>query len=266
MIERLAYSKVDTHGGHSTRSDGTNSPQELYRLAQEAGLAFFVTIDHDVWEPFKIDSEFPVLFGVELTTGEGHIVGLFPEGPPRERIQMGLSAEDSIKTIQGNGGKAILAHPEYWFFFISTTFNTIRRLKDKGIEVDGMEVMHPALDENQMLRNIELATELQIPQVGVSDNHDKNIGRGYVTYYPRATEDPIQDFFDALDKNQTRPGASGLPRLPVTLKEKAIRHTRGPSTGLKEKWERKGVFASTWKSFMYQTIYDRLNRGHNYGR
>lgn len=266
MHERLSDSKVDTHT-HSNRSDGTRSPQELSELAKESGMAFLVVTDHDKWEPFEIDSEFPFLFGVELTTGEGHIIGLFPEGPSRERIQMGLSAEDSIKAIQDNGGKAILAHPESWFFFASTTFNTIRRLRDKGVRIDGMEVMHPDLHENQILRNMELATKLQIPKLGVSDTHYGNVGREYVTYYQRTTDNPINDFLTALDENQTRPGFSNVYPHSVSLREKVSRYTRGPSDGIGEKWVCKGTFFTTWKSFLSQTVYERLNkRGANYGR
>ncbi|MCL4387070.1 hypothetical protein M1307_01600 [Patescibacteria group bacterium] len=259
MVERLTYSKVDTHGGHSNRRDGTRSPQELCELAQQAGLAFFVITDHDIWEQFRSDSDFPVLFGVELTTGEGHIVGLYREGSPREKVRMGLSAEDSMKAIHDGGGKAILAHPEYWFFFISATFNTIRRLNDKGVKIDGIEVMHPALSYRKMLKTMKLATELGIPQLGVSDNHYQNNGRECVTFFPRTTDDPINDFFAALGENQVIPARSDLAKFSVTWGERISRHTKGPSSGFKEKWENKGVFAGTWKNFARQTSQYYLN-------
>ena len=78
--------KVDLHV-HSTYSDGTNTPKELIKLAENEGLSAIALTDHDTLDgiPDALDaaknSSVELIPGVELSTNfnntEVHIVGLF---------------------------------------------------------------------------------------------------------------------------------------------------------------------------------------------
>lgn len=75
---------IDLHT-HSTFSDGTFTPAELVKYAEEKGLKAFALTDHDttegILEAKKVDTSTEVISGVEISTKydkkEIHIVGLF---------------------------------------------------------------------------------------------------------------------------------------------------------------------------------------------
>ena len=75
---------IDLHT-HSTFSDGTFSPLQLVKYAEEKGLKAFAITDHDTTEGIKeaksIETNVEVISGVEISTRydkkEIHIVGLY---------------------------------------------------------------------------------------------------------------------------------------------------------------------------------------------
>lgn len=77
---------------HSTKSDGYNTPDEVIRLAEKAGLAAIALTDHNLFsftKPQKV-GKMMVIPGCEFSTTywiaerkdatEVHVVGLFPDG------------------------------------------------------------------------------------------------------------------------------------------------------------------------------------------
>lgn len=75
---------IDLHT-HSTFSDGTFTPLQLVKYAEEKGLKAFALTDHDTTEGVKeaksIETNVEVISGVEISTRydkkEIHIVGLY---------------------------------------------------------------------------------------------------------------------------------------------------------------------------------------------
>ena len=75
---------IDLHT-HSTFSDGTFTPLQLVKYAEEKGLKAFAITDHDITEGIKeaksIETNVEVISGVEISTRydkkEIHIVGLY---------------------------------------------------------------------------------------------------------------------------------------------------------------------------------------------
>lgn len=75
---------IDLHT-HSTFSDGTFTPSQLVKYAEEKGLKAFALTDHDTTEGIKeaksIETNVEVISGVEISTRydkkEIHIVGLY---------------------------------------------------------------------------------------------------------------------------------------------------------------------------------------------
>ena len=77
---------IDLHV-HSTYSDGTMTPAELLKLAEEKGLAAFALTDHDATKgldeilSLSADSPVEVVPGIEITTAvpgkDIHILGYY---------------------------------------------------------------------------------------------------------------------------------------------------------------------------------------------
>lgn len=100
--------KIDLHT-HSTRSDGTNTPAEVARLAYEAGLKAAALTDHDTTdgtEEFCAECEklgIEGISGVEIGTKykrELHIVGLYAKGQEFEEVISKLRDGRKIRNEQ----------------------------------------------------------------------------------------------------------------------------------------------------------------------
>ncbi|MDQ6700820.1 MAG: PHP domain-containing protein [Acidobacteriota bacterium] len=82
---------IDLHS-HTTESDGTDSPEELIRIAVQIGLEALAITDHDTLagyrkaRPYAEAVDLPLLCGIELSTrfrGRSvHLLGYFPKGEP----------------------------------------------------------------------------------------------------------------------------------------------------------------------------------------
>jgi len=101
---------------HTTVSDGWPTPVELVDHARRAGLDVIAVTDHDsiegalqAAEHASKRSRFHVIVGEEVSSRDGHIVGLFLE----RRIRPGMSAAATVHAIHDQGGLAVAAHP-FW--------------------------------------------------------------------------------------------------------------------------------------------------------
>jgi len=130
---------------HTTASDGMVSPAELVKSAVAAHLDLIAVTDHDtmasVEETQKLGAEagITVVAGQEITTkwpAQTHIMGLFLGKP----VKRGLSVEDTVDAIHGQGGLAIVPHPFMPVFFGSIQPEMLRRLIEKH-QVDGIEMV-----------------------------------------------------------------------------------------------------------------------------
>lgn len=110
--------RADLHV-HTSYSDGTNTPEDVLNFyALHTGIDVFAITDHDTLDGARqarrFAAEHPDLFGhlevivgEEMTTRDGHVVGLFL----REWIPPGLTAADTVRAIHEQGGVAVAPHP-----------------------------------------------------------------------------------------------------------------------------------------------------------
>ncbi|HET9870317.1 MAG TPA: PHP domain-containing protein, partial [bacterium] len=93
--------KADLHL-HTDFSDGLHSPREMVQAAARAGLDHIAVTDHDTMEGAfraqeyakrRSDLGVQVILGEEVSTLNGHVIGLFLKGfiPPR------LSAKRTVE-------------------------------------------------------------------------------------------------------------------------------------------------------------------------
>jgi predicted metal-dependent phosphoesterase TrpH len=102
---------------HTNFSDGSDSPGEIVEFVLErTGLDVVAITDHDTIDGALLavehvphGSRLAVVIGEEVSSRDGHILGLFLS----ERVAPGLSAAETVAAIHGQGGLAIAAHP-FW--------------------------------------------------------------------------------------------------------------------------------------------------------
>ena len=90
---------IDLHG-HTDRSDGTFTPEELVAEAVRVGLSALAITDHDTFAgydaavPLAADAGLELICGIELSTrymgNSIHLLGYFPVTPPSDELRAWL--------------------------------------------------------------------------------------------------------------------------------------------------------------------------------
>ncbi len=98
---------------HSSRSDGSSSPDAIAAAAARAGLKFLVFTDHGdatrTPDPPTYRSGVLCLDGVEISTNEGHYVAF---DMPASPFPLGGEARDVVEDVRRLGGFGVAAHPD----------------------------------------------------------------------------------------------------------------------------------------------------------
>jgi len=199
--------RADLHM-HTTASDGWPSPYELVDHARLCGLDVIAVTDHDTMEGALRAAEYAavkrgleVVIGEEVSSRDGHIVGLFLE----RRVRPGMSAAATVHAIHDQGGLAVAVHP-FW--------RTQRRVRGGPVhgvgwlaaelEFDAIEVENATPGFylfNQLARRLNLG--LGAAEVGGSDAHILDaMGRAY-TMFPGRTAKALRT---AIEKGRTIAG------------------------------------------------------------
>ncbi len=202
MTEQQAYSvekrgKADLHM-HSIYSDGCATIEEILEHVQlHTNLDVIALTDHDVingalrardlWAQSSYRFDFVV--GEEVSTSDGHLLGLFIE----KCVPAGLSMERSIDLIHEQGGLAVVAHPLHRFFRHSCKREVLDRIAAAhDTWLDGIETWNAsfcgiyangvAMDANRTVYNI--------PELGNSDAHTLSaIGSGVTWFEGKSAQD-----------------------------------------------------------------------------
>ncbi len=133
---------------HTNASDGVPTPGQLLDHVQaRTNLDVIAITDHDTLEGAlrardlmaAAEYRFQLIVGEEVSTREGHLLGLFLE----KRIAPGQSIERSIDLIHEQGGLAIVAHPFHRMFRFSVQRNVMDRLmRQPHVHPDGIETLN----------------------------------------------------------------------------------------------------------------------------
>lgn len=108
MTERSWKTLLHVHTDYSFDSNITLSDLSTFLTAND--FSCVSVTDHDTIEGalrMRRESDLNVIVGEEVTTREGHLIGLFLE----EHIRPGMSARDTAKAIKEQGGVVLLPHP-----------------------------------------------------------------------------------------------------------------------------------------------------------
>jgi hypothetical protein len=178
--------KADLHI-HTDFSDGSASLKDVLESALEKGLDSLAITDHNVVEG-AVEAQalarrrglpLQVVVGEEITSSEGHIIGLFLG----ERIRPLLSARATIEEIHRQGGLAVAPHPFSLWLRLFRCGGVGEKIE--YLQFDAVETVNGSLMEGPSNwyagRFNRLRTRLA--ELGGSDAHTAEaVGQAYTLY------------------------------------------------------------------------------------
>jgi predicted metal-dependent phosphoesterase TrpH len=204
---------------HTTSSDGWPTPHQLVDYARATKLDVIAVTDHDTIEGALRAAEHAsargklrVVVGEEVSSRDGHIVGLFLE----RRIRPGMSAAATVHAIHDQGGLAVAVHP-FWRTQRRTRGGPVHGVGWLAAELDfdaiEIENATPGFYVfNQLARRMNMG--LGAAELGGSDAHILDaIGRAYTEFQgktPKALRDAIETGMTVARRERYR--AVGLMR------------------------------------------------------
>jgi predicted metal-dependent phosphoesterase TrpH len=210
------YGRADLHM-HTNLGDGWASPAKIIEVAIARGLNLIAVTDHDHIEGAKrvadllAQGDYPLrlITGVEVSTRQGHLLGLFVKKAPKHL----RSVEESIDAIKEQGGLVIVPHPFGWLV-PSLSRAKIESLLAKGYAIDGIEVFNPTPANSSMRAAVRAANqEWKLAETGSSDAHFwQHIGSAY-TLFPG--NDP-EELRRAILERSVRSGGQELPSVRLS--------------------------------------------------
>jgi len=219
MVPDSGLSRADLHM-HTNLGDGLASPQKVLEMAKLRGLKVIAVTDHDHMEGCKHVQELidrgegqgiEMIWGCEVTTREGHFLGLFMKRP----VKFLSRVEAAIEAIKEQGGLTIIPHP-MGRLVPSLSRKKIDELLNRGYPLDGIELYNPSPANASVRRQVEMLNgQWGFAATGSSDAHFwQHIGAGY-TLFPGSTADDLRQ---ALLNHTTIQGGQEQPpeRLPLT--------------------------------------------------
>jgi predicted metal-dependent phosphoesterase TrpH len=204
--------KADLHI-HSNFSDGRPTVEEILEYVEkETDLDIIAISDHDTMAGAFLAQElmkekhyrFELVLAEEITSQEGHILGLFL----KEAVPPGLPAQEVVEKIQAQGGLAIAVHPFQRTLFQNPNMPTmdgvgLTTLLKLGWKFDAIEVVNatPTLYNENLRAQFLNKTILFRAETGASDAHIlEAIGMGYTIFEGKTAS----ELRYALDHHQTR--------------------------------------------------------------
>lgn len=159
---------LDPHIHSKYSGDATSSPADIIRRSREIGLDAIAIADHNTLKgsleaikEFKGLDDFLVIPAMEVSTSKGHIVALGIS----EEIKKGISPEEAVENIRGQGGIAVAPHP-----FVRYRDGLCDYIKK--LDIDAIETLNSRyVFGYSNWRAKILAEKRGIPQIGSSDAH-----------------------------------------------------------------------------------------------
>ncbi len=193
--------KADLHVHTIYSSDSVITPKELIFYAKKRGLTAVAVTDHNQVEgALKIAKEigFPVIPGTEISSLNGHIVGLNVQ----ERIPRGLTADETVDRIHEAGGIAIACHP-----FALFKGSVGKHVSGKFDAVEAINAS--AFPFGRATRQAhQLAERLKLPKVAGTDAHyGPVIGQAYTLINSEAD---VEAMVKAIANGKCEPAGTAI--------------------------------------------------------
>jgi predicted metal-dependent phosphoesterase TrpH len=184
--------RLDMHVHTDVSPDAHTRREDLPEIIRRKKLDGLAITEHD-----RFDPNFPnalILPGVEISSHDGHVIGLGIRGiiPP------GLSADETIRAIHGQGGIAIIPHP---YDPVSVCLK-IARLHERADAVETVNADALSFYVSNWLARKD-ARKFNLPEVGGSDSHiPQTIGDAYAVVDAASTN--LSDILNAIREGKVR--------------------------------------------------------------
>lgn len=170
--------RADLHVHSCASPDGRSALPALIQTAKSRGLSAIAVCDHDQCTPLPACEDLLLIPGVEITTANGHILGLFLE-KPIDFTALGKYPPPAraIAAIHEASGLAVLAHP---FAPQKLPPEEVLRLRFDALEAANARAMlKPGANE----KAAALCAQAGLPATGGSDAHHAAELGGCVTEF-----------------------------------------------------------------------------------
>lgn len=184
--------RLDLHIHSKYSDDGMGSPKEIIKSIQKKGLDGAAITDHNTvggsLKALKIaPKDFIVIPGLEISTKQGHLLGL----NLKEDIPKGNSIEATVENIIEAGGIPVVPH-----LFRNMSGIKKENLKKIANKIPAIEVFNSCSLPKTNLKIAKCAKKYNLGGTGGSDSHDLNYaGFGYTTIdtTDRSTDEIISE-------------------------------------------------------------------------
>src|SRR5258708_33925232 len=188
-------SRADIHM-HTNLGDGWASPARIIEEATGRGLRLIAITDHDHLEGAKRVAELlaqqhsplQMITGVEVSTRQGHLLGLFVNKTPKAMRPV----EESIETIKEQGGIVIVPHP-FGRLVPSLSRAKIEALLEKGYAIAVIERYNPTPPIASLRPAVRFANQQwKLAETGGSHPHFWQRLRSAHTLLPGSSPDDLR--------------------------------------------------------------------------
>jgi hypothetical protein len=210
--------KADLHIHTFYSGDSDITLEKLVERCHVLGLGAIAVTDHGTAEGAlalaRQATPFKVIVGEEIASTEGEIIGLFLN----ETVPNGLSPEETIKRIRGQGGLVCIPHPFDRYRSSAMQAATLKRIAG---QIDIIEIFNARTIPAQ---NLSLpgrfARSHRLLEGAGSDSHSiAEVGRAYVTLPDFNSPD---GFLKAMSQSQIH----GRRPSPVIYLRSLVRRTK----------------------------------------
>ncbi len=186
--------------------DAFGSIPDIINQAVKRGLDGIAITDHNTIDGAlkaieyvkETGIDFIVIPGIEITTLDGHLLALGVE----EKIEQGMSVEETLKEIRNAGGISIAPHPFHPF---RSGIWKLSKFKFDAIEVYNAKYI---VGVGNFLAK-KMRDKMCVPETGGSDSHNlEMIGYGFT--YVDAEKD-YSSIMSSLKKGLTRASGEKIP-------------------------------------------------------
>ena len=187
--------KIDLHVHTEVSPDAHTRTNDLPSIIRKKGLDGVAVTEHDRLNPLSFDDGTIILPGLEVSSADGHVIGLGITKiiPPR------LSADETVRLIQSQGGVAIIPHP------YDPVCECIK-ISDLATKPDAVETLNGdalSFTISKWLARRD-SKRHHLPAVGGSDSHiPQTIGDCYTVI--DSTSRSVSDILSAIRNGKVHP-------------------------------------------------------------
>jgi len=198
--------KLDLHLHSCFSHDAIGTPEDLVRSLQARGLQGMALTDHNTIEGYQqiqktMPTDFVVIPGIEVSTADGHILGLNVKEP----IRPGRSVEETVDRILDGGGVPIVPH-----LFRLLSGIKIEKLKAIQARLVAVEVFNGCSVPATNLKTADVARSYGLGGTGGSDTHDP-LYAGYAYTVVDSTDLRVDTILSEIQKKKTWGEGRTLP-------------------------------------------------------